>query len=90
MAAMTTASSVSTISDLARTAWLIWSVSQSQRIDAPRLGPTVRTMRQLGFTYWQDGEHWLGFVDEYPDYVTQGASFEDLKEHLLDLYQDFS
>jgi len=47
-------------------------------------------MKTLGFTYWQDGEHWLGYVDEYPDYITQGASFEDLKEHLLDLYQDLS
>lgn len=40
--------------------------------------------------YWQDGEMWLGYLDQYPDYMTQGTSLEDLKEHLLDLYKDLS
>ena len=31
---------------------------------------------------------WLGYLDEYPDYLTQGTSLDDLKEHLLDLYRD--
>jgi hypothetical protein len=44
----------------------------------------------IGFTYWQDGEMWLGHLDEFPDYVTQGATPEDLKEHLLDLHRDLS
>ena len=47
-------------------------------------------MASIGFTYWQDGEMWLGYLDEYPDYMTQGASLNDLKEHLLDLYHDLS
>lgn len=42
------------------------------------------------FTYWKDGDHFLGYLDEFPDYETQGESFEDLKEHLLDLYKDLS
>jgi hypothetical protein len=44
----------------------------------------------IGFTYWQDEEMWLGHLDEFPDYMTQGSSLEDLKEHLLDLYRDLS
>jgi hypothetical protein len=47
-------------------------------------------MAAAGFTYWQDGEMWLGYLDRYPDYVTQGTSLEDLKEHLLDPYKDLS
>ena len=47
-------------------------------------------MRSPGFTYWQDGDFWLGHLDEYPDYVTQGTSLDDLKAHLLDLYRDLS
>jgi len=47
-------------------------------------------MAAAGFTYWQDGELWLGYLDQYPDYMTQGTSLEDLKEHLLDLYKDLS
>ena len=47
-------------------------------------------MGSLGFTYWEDGDMWLGYLDQYPDYVTQGNSLENLKEHLLDLYTDLS
>ena len=47
-------------------------------------------MASIGFTYWQDEEMWLGYLDEYPDYMTQGTSLDDLKEHLLDLYNDLT
>ncbi|MFI5356851.1 MAG: type II toxin-antitoxin system HicB family antitoxin [Opitutales bacterium] len=47
-------------------------------------------MKTLGFTYWQDGGDWIGYLDEYPDYLTQGSSLADLRAHLLDLYQDLS
>jgi len=47
-------------------------------------------MASLGFTYWQDGEMWLGYLDQYHDYMTQGTSLDDLKEHLSDLYKDLS
>ena len=45
-------------------------------------------MSPISFTYWQDGKDWLGYLDEFPDYVTQGESLLDLKEHLLDLQRD--
>ena len=47
-------------------------------------------MKTLDFTYWQDGNDWIGYLDEFPDYLTQGTSFDDLKEHLADLYQDLA
>jgi len=47
-------------------------------------------MSSLDFTYWQDGNDWIGFLDEFPDYMTQGLSFEELKENLADLYQDLT
>ena len=47
-------------------------------------------MKTLDFTYWQDESDWIGYLDEFPDYLTQGTSFDDLKEHLADLYQDLS
>lgn len=47
-------------------------------------------MKSIGFTFWQDGDFWLGHLDDYPDYMTQGSSLEELKEHLLDLYRDLS
>jgi predicted RNase H-like HicB family nuclease len=42
------------------------------------------------FVYWQDGAFWLGYLEEFPDYVTQGESFDDLKAHLRDLYEDLT
>lgn len=42
------------------------------------------------FTYWKDGDQFIGFLDDYPDYQTQGESLEDLKEHLRDLYKDLT
>ena len=47
-------------------------------------------MASIGFTYWQDEDMWLGYLDEFPEYMTQGLSMDDLKEHLLDLYRDLS
>jgi hypothetical protein len=47
-------------------------------------------MASIGFTYWQDREMWLGYLERYPDYMTQGTSVDDLREYLLDLYKDLS
>jgi hypothetical protein len=40
------------------------------------------------YTYWQDDEMWLGYLEEYPDYWTQGETEEELRENLLDIYND--
>ena len=45
---------------------------------------------RIKIIYWQDGEFWLGYVEEYPDYTTQGMTFEELKENLKDIYKDLS
>jgi hypothetical protein len=28
------------------------------------------------YVYWQDADHWLGYFEEYPDYITQGESLK--------------
>jgi predicted RNase H-like HicB family nuclease len=45
---------------------------------------------KLAFTYWQDGSDFLGYLDDFPDYETQGSDLQDLQEHLIDLYQDLT
>jgi hypothetical protein len=42
------------------------------------------------YVYWQDGDHWLGYFEEFPDYLTQGESLDDLKAHLRDLFADLT
>lgn len=45
-------------------------------------------MRTLKYTYWQDGKFFIGFLNEYPDYQTQGTHKEELAENLKDLLHD--
>ena len=45
-------------------------------------------MERKRFIYWQDGEIWLGYLEEYPDYMTQGETLEELKENLRDIYNE--
>lgn len=45
-------------------------------------------MEKRQFTFWQDGEFFLGFLNDYPDYHTQGFSKEELVENLTDLLKD--
>ncbi len=45
-------------------------------------------MKTLKFTYWKDGNYYLGFLNDYPDYHTQGMSKEELVGNLKDLLAD--
>jgi predicted RNase H-like HicB family nuclease len=45
-------------------------------------------MKALKFTYWKDGNYYLGFLNNYPDYETQGMSKEELISNLKDLVVD--
>ncbi len=39
------------------------------------------------YIYWRDGAMWLGYFEEFPDYMTQGESLEDLQGNLREIYQ---
>jgi hypothetical protein len=45
-------------------------------------------MRTLEYTFWKDGEFYLGHLNEYPDYETQALSKDELLENLRDLLAD--
>jgi predicted RNase H-like HicB family nuclease len=36
--------------------------------------------------YWKEDDFWLGYLQDFPDYQTQGESLEELKENLKDIY----
>ncbi|OIP97503.1 MAG: hypothetical protein AUK55_04395 [Syntrophobacteraceae bacterium CG2_30_61_12] len=46
-------------------------------------------METVGIVYWreQDG-FWVGHLEAYPDYLTQGETLEDLKENLKDIVKE--
>lgn len=40
-------------------------------------------------TYWQEPSgYWLGYWNDYPDYKTEGRTFEELKTMLVSLRDD--
>ena len=47
-------------------------------------------MKTLRYIYWQVDDMWLGYVDEFPDYITQGDTQEELQENLKDIYAELT
>lgn len=47
-------------------------------------------MSTVRYTYWQDGDMWLGFLQDYPDYMTQGESLTELQANLKDIYEELT
>jgi predicted RNase H-like HicB family nuclease len=45
-------------------------------------------MRTVKFTSWKDNNFYIGFLNDYPDYMTQGLSKENLEENLKSLLDD--
>ena len=47
-------------------------------------------MKAIKYVYWQDEDMWLGYLEEYPDYWTQGETMEELEENLRDIYRELT
>ena len=44
---------------------------------------------ELSYTYWEAQEGgYIGYLNQYPDYWTQGDSVDELGEMLASLYDD--
>jgi predicted RNase H-like HicB family nuclease len=44
-------------------------------------------MERKRYIFWQEDETWLGYLEEYPDYWTQGETEQELKENLAHIYK---
>ncbi len=47
-------------------------------------------MKTMRYVYWQHDGMWLGYLEESPDYWTQGEMLDELQENLKDLYQELT
>jgi len=47
-------------------------------------------MSTARYVHWKDDDMWLGYLEEFPDYLTQGESVVELEENLRDLYRDLT
>lgn len=44
----------------------------------------------MKYIYWQDEGMWLGYLEDYPDYMTQGESIEELEDNLRDIFKELT
>ncbi len=47
-------------------------------------------MKKTRYIHWQQDDAWLGYLEEFPDYWTQGKTLAELKENLADLYHELT
>ena len=47
-------------------------------------------MKTFRYVYWQEDDMWLGYLEEFPDYITQGENKEELQENLKDIYVELT
>jgi hypothetical protein len=43
---------------------------------------------ELGYSYWKDDGWYVGCLDDYPEYTTQGETLEEFEDMLRSLYED--
>jgi predicted RNase H-like HicB family nuclease len=45
-------------------------------------------MEKKKYVYFFDNKMWIGHWEEFPDYMTQGETLEELQENLKDIHQE--
>lgn len=43
---------------------------------------------EIDFTFWKAGDFFIGYLNKFPDYETQGYSLDELKTNLKSLFED--
>jgi len=44
-------------------------------------------MTNLKYTDEMDGDFFVGYLDDYPEFPTQGENLEDFEKNLMDIYE---
>ncbi len=47
-------------------------------------------MAKQKYVFWKEDEMWLGYLEEFPDYWTQGETEQELRENLSDIYKELA
>jgi len=50
----------------------------------------INAMETKKFIYYQENDVWVGWLEEYPDYRTQGKTIDELKVNLKDIYDEIN
>lgn len=47
-------------------------------------------MQTKKFLYYQEDDMFVGWLEEFPDYKTQGETLDELKGNLKDIYEELT
>ena len=47
-------------------------------------------MKKVKYVYYIEDEYYIGFLEEFPDYRTQGENIEELKRNLTEIHNDLT
>ncbi len=47
-------------------------------------------MEKKKFVYYEENDMVIGWLDEFPDYRTQGETLDELKENLKDIFDELT
>ena len=47
-------------------------------------------MERQKFVYYKEDDMYVGYLEEFPDYMTQGKTLDELKLNLMDIYKEFA
>jgi hypothetical protein len=47
-------------------------------------------METRKYTYYQEGDMFVGWLEEFPDYRTQGLTLEELQANLVDIHKELT
>ena len=47
-------------------------------------------METKKFIYYQEENMFIGWLEEFPDYKTQGENLDELEENLKDIYEELT
>jgi len=45
---------------------------------------------KIKYICWQDENMWLGYLQEFPDYMTQGETKNELRANLVEIYNELN
>lgn len=47
-------------------------------------------MADVKYIFWKEDNIWIGYIERFSDYWTQGESEDELEENLRDLYKELT
>jgi predicted nucleic acid-binding protein len=63
-------------------------------MDVPKISPSPRSLKEktmeFNILYKKKNDWFIGHIQEYPDYESQGRNLDELRENLIEIYNDIN